>query len=271
MLLDGVDEFLHGLFDEIEFSHLAAFIFFNALLDGEETGLIQLLWLNKHLNPLLLLPLKILHNRLMIDQVLLILREVLSTDVFDGTQLGIVLVIDVVVALVHLLGRVLYVFSQGVYVGGHLLFKSFLEVFDGLLEVKFALIMASTVIFLVFNLSLLDFLNSIHQVFSGFLKVVICSLIGLGDGSFELLAIVGKTLLLASMSLVELGIILKSLSDLVKNNIMTVKLLLIFAIVFLELKMEDIVLLVKLLSVLIDLLIQTITFLSQLFALIPQV
>ena len=111
MLLDGIDEFLHGLFDEVEFSHLTAFIFFNALLDGEETGLVKLLWLDKHLNPLLLLPLKILHNRLVIDQVLLILREVLSTDIFDGTQLGIVLVIDVVVALVHLLGRVLYVFS----------------------------------------------------------------------------------------------------------------------------------------------------------------
>ena len=77
--------------------------------------MVKFLRLDKHLNPLLLLSLEVLDNGLMVDQVLLILREVLGADVLDLLQLLVVLLIDVPVVGVDFLSCCDYIVFQLVY------------------------------------------------------------------------------------------------------------------------------------------------------------
>jgi hypothetical protein len=72
-LLDGVNQLFNGFLQKVNFSHLALLILLDPCLDGVEPGLVQLLGLDEHLNPLLLLSLKILDDGLMVNQVLFVL------------------------------------------------------------------------------------------------------------------------------------------------------------------------------------------------------
>ena len=112
LLFHSIVELLDGLLDKVEFLHLDALILLDSGLNSLNSRLITLLTFNNHLDPLLLLPLQILDNRLMIDQVLLVLGEVLSANILDSPQFGIVLVVDIAVTLLDLRCCPLYIFPK---------------------------------------------------------------------------------------------------------------------------------------------------------------
>ena len=72
-LLDGVNQLFDRLLQKVNFPHLALFIFLNSSLNSVKPSLVELLRLDQHLNPLLLLSFEIFDNGLMIYQVLFIL------------------------------------------------------------------------------------------------------------------------------------------------------------------------------------------------------
>ena len=124
-LFDSINEFLDRLFQKVNLSHLTLLIFLNSSLNRVQSSLIKLLRLDEHLNPLLLLPLKILDDCLMVDQMLFILWEVLGTDILDLFEFLVVLLVDSIVVLVDVPGSFFNEFLQFLDI-------VFLRLWDGL-------------------------------------------------------------------------------------------------------------------------------------------
>jgi hypothetical protein len=105
ILFNSINQLLDGLLQEFDFVHFGLLVLFDPGFDGEQSRLVELLGLDEHVDPELLLPLQVLDDGLVVDQVLLVFREVLGAHVLDFLDFGVVLEVDVVVALVGLLSR----------------------------------------------------------------------------------------------------------------------------------------------------------------------
>ena len=106
ILFNSINQLLDGLLQEFDFVHFGLLVLFDSRFDGEEPRLVQLLRLDQHVHPELLLSFQILNDRLVVDQVLLVFGEVLGADVLYLLDFGVVLDVNVVVALIHFAGFV---------------------------------------------------------------------------------------------------------------------------------------------------------------------
>ena len=91
LLFDRVYQFFEGVSHELYVLHPCQLTFFDTSVDREKTCLVQLLGLDQGVNPCLLPVFKRLYHLALVQQVLLILAEVLSADIFDFSKLFIVL------------------------------------------------------------------------------------------------------------------------------------------------------------------------------------
>jgi len=101
-LLDSIDKLLHGFLQEVDLPHLRMLIFLNSGFDCVQSCLVEFLRFDQHLDPLILLSLQVFHDCLVVDEVPLILREVLSADILNLLQLFIVLFINSIIVCVNL-------------------------------------------------------------------------------------------------------------------------------------------------------------------------
>lgn len=102
ILFNCIYQLLKRFFHKLNFVHLGLLIFFYPTFDRKKSRLVELLRFDKHVDPLFLLSLQIFYNWLVVDQVLLIFRKVLCTDILNLFDFTIVLYINVIVALVYL-------------------------------------------------------------------------------------------------------------------------------------------------------------------------
>lgn len=115
ILLDCIDQFFYCLLQEVNFPHFHLLILLNPRLNSIEPGLVKLLRLDKHLDPLFLLSLEVLDYGLVVDEMFFILGEVLSAHIFDLFKFFVVLLVNVSVVRVYLLCRCDHVVFQLVY------------------------------------------------------------------------------------------------------------------------------------------------------------
>jgi hypothetical protein len=101
-LLNSIDELLDCLLEEVDLSHLHLLILTNPGLHGIQPCLVEFLWLNEHLHPLFLLPLQVLDDGLMINEMLLIFGEILSANILDFLQFLVILLINISIVRVYL-------------------------------------------------------------------------------------------------------------------------------------------------------------------------
>lgn len=108
-------QFLDSLLQEFDFVHFGLLVLFDPRLDGEQPRLVQLLRLDQHVHPELLLPLQILDDGLVVDQVLLVFREVLSAHILYLLDFAVILEVNVIIALIYFAGFISDSF-QGAFV-----------------------------------------------------------------------------------------------------------------------------------------------------------
>ena len=101
-MLNGINKLFNRILQEIKFGHFHLLILLNPRLDSIQPRMIKLLRLNKHRNPLILLPLQVFHYGLIINQMLFVLREILCAHILYLLELFIVLDIDVVVVFINI-------------------------------------------------------------------------------------------------------------------------------------------------------------------------
>ena len=101
-MLDRVDQLFDRIFQKVKFSHFDLLTFLDSGLNSIKTRVIQLLGLDEHRDPLILLALQVFDYSLMIDQMFFIFGKVLCTNILDLFEFFIILDIYIIIILIDI-------------------------------------------------------------------------------------------------------------------------------------------------------------------------
>ena len=102
IMLDCVYQLFNRIFQKVEFSHFDLLTFLDSGLNSIKTRVIQLLGLDEHRHPLILLALQVFDYSLMIDQMFFIFGKVLCTNILNLFKFFIILDIYIIIIFIHI-------------------------------------------------------------------------------------------------------------------------------------------------------------------------
>ena len=208
--------------------------------------MVELLRLDQHLDPLLLLLFEVLDDRLMINEMLLVLAEVLRAHILDSAKLLIILIVDVAVAAVHLVSHVLHEQAQVVDLARQLLVEVLGRHLELLVRLELLLIVLARIVLSVLDLALLNVLDALDQVLLHLGQTVVRVVSRLRDLPVELLALSRQLVLLLIVVVVIGSVLDELLFDLLDLFLGHGEVVFIARLMLLELHEELFVLLVEL-------------------------